>query len=416
MSLTPATLDALKQLLTAGEVSRTKLADLPNGEALGLWSTSADNQRAVATPAVVKLLRTLPSQPEIMAAILSCQPDIRIAWQQIVCARLQELGQQRDTNGLCEAVSTLGGAAEALLNRLTEAKLAATPFTELERIVFEVPAEQAIATPKLYRVLGATASLVEGKQGKPGKPLPNVDVIDPSRNWLKGRLIQLPNPEAEATQGQTQQKATSILSGSWADYPPPEAEQRAELAAMYWVLARPWCFLLAQVVFTQEAWAAERVSGELSLELDPNNDDLAFTPPRLDVVVTTADGAETLCGSLGELLLRVLQQLGVEILAPAIDNLDTQLAPVIAALLQRQVWQYSPGASGIRPHYSIHPAFSDTCYRAVGSKYFNRLASSVTATIRSTCEQWAKERRMVTRPLPNSDQRVLPTKALTSYI
>ena len=416
MSLTPTTLDALKQLLTTGEVSLTKLADIPNGEVFGLWAVAADKQRAVATPAVVKLLRTLPSQAEIMAAFLSCQPDIRIAWQQIACARLQELGQQRDVAGLCEAVSTLGGAAESLLSRLPEAKLAATPFTELERIVFEVPAEQAISTPKLYRVLGATAPLVEGNQGKPAKPLPGVDTLDPSKNWLKGRLIQLPNPQAEAAQAQTQQRATSVLSGCWADYTPPEAEQRSELAPMYWVLARPWCFLLAQVVFTQEAWAAERISGELTLELDANNDELAFTPPRLDVVVTTADGAETLCGSLGELLLRVLQQLGVEILAPEIDNLDAQLASVIAALLQRQVWQYSPGAGGTRPHYSIHPAFSDTCYRALGSKYFNRLASSVTATIRSTCDQWAKERRMATRPLPASDQRVSPTKALTSYI
>lgn len=44
MSLNPATLDALKQLLTLGEVSQAKLADLPIGTTLGLWTPSADQQ------------------------------------------------------------------------------------------------------------------------------------------------------------------------------------------------------------------------------------------------------------------------------------------------------------------------------------------------------------------------------------
>lgn len=414
MSLTPAILDALRQLLSTGEVNYSKLTDLAIGETLGLWIASADKQRAVATPALVRLLRVLPSLPEIMAAILSCQPEIRQAWQQVACARLQELGLQRDVRGLCDAVNTLGDSADALLKHLTEASLAPTPFTELERNVFEVPAEQAIAAPKIYRVLGATAPLIEGKQGKLSKPLPNVDLLNPSSNWLKGRLIELPQSQVDNSSVHNQPRATSVLAGSWADYTPSEVDPGTELAAMYWVLARPWCFLLAQVVFTQEAWMAERVSGELALELDPNNDELAFYPPRLDVVVTGADGAETLCGSLGELLLRVLQQLGVEILAPKIDGLDAHLAPVIAALLQRQVWQYAPGTAGYRPRYSIHPAFSDSCYRAVGSKYFNRLASSVTATIRSASEQWAKERRMLVRQASGADQRALSTKALYS--
>ena len=178
---------------------------------------------------------------------------------------------------------------------------------------------------------------------------------------------------------------------------------------MYWVLARPWCFLLAQIVFTQEAWAAERISGELTLELEPSNVSLRDHPPKLSIVVTSTDGDEILCGSLGELLLRVLNQLGIEILAPEIDTLDAQLAPVIAALLQQQVWQFSLGVGGYRPHYTIHPTFSDTCYRAIGSKYFNRLASSVTATIRSTSEQWAKERRMTTRQISTPDRRFAVT-------
>jgi hypothetical protein len=409
MPLTSATLDAVKQLLTTGEVSHSKLADLPIGETLGLWTLSADQQRAVATPTLVRLLRILPTQSEVIGAILSCEPGIRQAWQQIACARLQELGQQRDGVGLCEAISTLGYCAETLLELLPQSKLDATSFTALERSVFEVPADQAIAAPKLYRVLGATAPLTEGNQGKSGTALPNVDRLNPAQNWLKGRLIQPPSPATEVSQPQKQWHTTSILSGSWSDYAPPESEERPELAVMYWVLARPWCFLLAQIVFTQEAWAAERISGELMLELDPSNVALAYRPPQVSVLISSAEGDEILCGSLGELLLRVLHQLGIDILASQVDALDAQLAPVIEALIQQRVWQFSQGAGGYRPHYTIHPAFSDTCYRAIGSKYFNRLASSVTATIRSTSEQWAKERRMTAKQTSTSDRRFVLT-------
>jgi hypothetical protein len=387
-----AILQTLEHLLTHGEVKIEDLATLPAGSEIGLWTHSEDGNRAVVTHSTIHLLRTLPTTTEAIGAILSCQPEIRQSWQQIVIARLQELGKQRDTANLCEAISTLDRSAPALLIQIPTASLAPTPYTELERSLFEVPAEQAIAAPKLYRILGATAHLIEGKPGNTKETLPNIDPVNPIKNWLKNRSIQPPNPETNPTNQQW--RTTSILSGSWDDYSPPAAAP--ELAAMYWVLARPWCFLLAQIVFTQEAWAAERISGELILELDPSNVSLSDRPPKLCVVVTSTDGAEILCGSLGELLLRVLDRLGIAILAPEIDTLDAQLAPVIAALLHQQVWQFSLGAGGYRPHYSIHPTFSDTCYRAIGSKYFNRLASYVTATIRSTSEQWAKERRMVT--------------------
>jgi hypothetical protein len=392
-----AILQTLENLLTHGEVNSKDLAALPAGSEIGLWTQSEDGKRAVATHHVIHLLRTLPTTAEAIGAILSCQPEIRQSWQQIVIARLQELGHQRDTTNLCEAISTLGHCATALLTQIPTATLAPTPYTELERSLFEVPAEQAIAAPKLYRILGATAPLIAGQPRNTEKALPNIDPVNPAKNWLKKRLIQPPNPETSPTTKQWH--TTSILSGNWQHYAPTETNPQPELAAMYWVLARPWCFLLAQIVFTQEAWAAERISGELTLELDPSNVSLSYRPPKLSVVVTSTDGAEILCGSLGELLLRVLNQLGIAILAPEIDTLDAQLAPVIAALLQQQVWQFSLGAGGYRPHYTIHPTFSDTCYRAIGSKYFNRLASTVTATIRSTSEQWAKERRMTNSSL-----------------
>lgn len=165
MILSPTIIRSLEQLLTTGEVPAADISPLKTGETLGLWTTSANNNRAVATPTTVKLLQTLPSLSETVAALLSCEPEIRQAWGKIIAARLQELGTRRDTQGLCEAITTLGTSAETLLKLLPQAALTATKYTEIERAIFEVPAEQAQATPKLLRVFGATASLVEGERG-----------------------------------------------------------------------------------------------------------------------------------------------------------------------------------------------------------------------------------------------------------
>ena len=393
MPLTTRTIHAIEQLLTNGEVSNTEL-DLQEGVNLGLWVPSFDGNSVVATAAVVRLLQTLPSLSEATAAILATEPNLRQAWQRIVAARLQELGSRRNIQELCNAIDTLGQCATSLLTQLPHAFLNSTGYAELERAILEAPAEQAIATPKLMRILGATSPLIEGKQGKPASIIPHVDAKDPSRNWIKGRLIRLPDPTTSDRKSDSQFPLSSILSGSLADYQPQIKEVDTE--TMYWVLARPWCFLLAQVVFTQEAWAAERITGGMALELDSGNITQALEPPKITVVVTNAAGEETICGSLAELVLRVLDQLGVTILATNTSQLDRRLAPVISALQQRQVWHFDPGNSLHRPSYTVHPAFSDDCYRALGSRYFNRLASSVTASLRSTCERWAIERRAQT--------------------
>ena len=41
---------------------------------------------------------------------------------------------------------------------------------------------------------------------------------------------------------------------------------------------------------------------------------------------------------------------------------------------------------------SIHPDFSDSCYRVLGAKYFNRLGDFVSIAIRSSCEVWAESK------------------------
>ena len=190
-------------------------------------------------------------------------------------------------------------------------------------------------------------------------------------------------------------EAIFVLAGSCALLPKAERvpDDSPSQAVMRWVLYRPWIMLLAQIAFTQEAWEAEQISGRLALELAEDQLANPYEPSRVDVVVTTADGDEILCGTLGELLRRVLARLDVTLLARAEEaqRLDERLARVIHLLLEQKVWRFEPhGAGSRRPGYVIDDDFSTSCYRAFGSKYFYRGGSLLTNAIRLTCEQWAQ--------------------------
>jgi hypothetical protein len=174
--------------------------------------------------------------------------------------------------------------------------------------------------------------------------------------------------------------------------------------AMRWALQHPWAFLLSQMVFTKEAWEAERVSGSLAFELEQAHVALFQCPPRVGVVVTLPTGEEVRCGSLAEFVLRTLAQLGVTILAHRVTPamLDDCLAQVVEALVRREVWRFDHGTGGRRPGYMIHPSFSDACYRALGSRAFYRLGSSVTAAVRRVAETWARD-RVARTAAPNAE-------------
>ena len=421
MTIKISTIDAIEKLLTIGEVSASELQSLQIGKKLGLWRLSSDNQWAIATPATVQLLQGLPNLQEACAAILSCELDIRNAWSRIIAARLQELGNRRDITELTQAISILGQASETIIEQITYSTINTTIFTELEKILFGIPAEQAPATPKLLRILGATASLIEDKQGKPEPSLTNVDPLNPAINWVKGRILQLPIyslPEVGTWEIENQ-KAKNVLSGIYFDLTLKEINPNdtSSQATMRWVLSRPWIFLLAQIVFTQEAWSAERIAGKLSLELPESKINQFHQPEQILVVITTPTGEEILCGTLAELIIRVLNYLGVSLLTPVsptepnyVTSLESKLAPaiasrhsVIAMLLQKQVWQFNPGGSGQPSSYSIHPDFSDSCYRVLGAKYFNRLGNLVTAAIRSSCESWIELKKPISTICNNND-------------
>jgi hypothetical protein len=392
MTHVEAAIATVQQLLTAGEAAADAIEALGESTRLGLWHKNQPANRAIATTTLVNLAATLPNVAEAITAVFACEPELRSAWLRVVAARLREAGKRRDTAELCNAIEQLGVASQRVRQLLPDDSLKPTGHQNLEIALFGATAEQALIWPKLLRVIGATADLVEGGEGRPAAAIPAVAPLDPKQSWCSGRIIQLPvlNDSDSAN-------VTFVLAGRCA--PLSQAERVAgdspSQAAMRWVLYRPWIMLLAQIAFTQEAWEAEQISGRLALELAEDQLANPYEPSRVDVVVTTDDGDEVLCGTLGNLLRRVLARLDVTLLArpEEIQRLDERLAPVIHLLLEQKVWRFEAhGAGSRRPGYVIDDDFSTSCYRAFGSKYFYRGGSLLTSAIRLTCKQWAKEK------------------------
>ena len=379
-------------VLTNGESAGGDGSSLADPPTLGLWSLDESTERAVAHADLVELAGRLPNVEETVAAVFACVPELRTAWLRIVAARMREAGKRRDATELCQAIEVLGVASRQIRLGLSNASLQSTGHQEIETALFGASAEQAAVWPKLLRVIGATAELVEGGRGSPAQPLPKVDPLDPRRTWCNGRLLQLPSPQPRPGG-----RGSFGLSGDCGPLSDTErvADDPPSQAVMRWVLYRPWLTLLAQIAFVQEAWEAEQISGRLALELAEDQLANPYLPSRVEVVVTTPDGNEILCGSLGDLVRRVLARLDVTLLARPEESarLDERLAPVVHVLLEKKIWRFEPrGAGGRRPGYVIDDEFSTSCYRVFGSKYFYRGCSVLTAAIRSTSEQWAKEK------------------------
>ena len=386
------TIAALGQLIQTGETDAALLVGIPEGRTFSLWTASATGARAVATPALVELLSRMPDKHETLCRpfFLPGQPSGRLA-----------IHPGRPPSGdraapRCRPAlrrhSDVDRAAETIRKLLLQARLTPTGFAEIESLLFGCPAEQGPALPKLLRAIGRTSPYVEGRVAPPVQPLPDINPLAPESNWVPNRLLRPPDETDSIADG-----ATSVLSGSLADLRPREtdASDNAGTARLRWLLYRPWALLLAQVVFTQDAWAAEQNAGSLALELADDQENRFEAPARVNVVVIRPSGDEIDCGTLGELIHRVLRQLGVTLLLreDRLKDLDAQLAAVIRKLLHRQVWKFeSRGVKGGRSCYRIHEAFSVDCYRIFGAKYFNRGSSRITAAIRATADQWADER------------------------
>lgn len=368
--LPTSAVDALSALFTRGHARIPESWGLDGPARAGLWWRAATGE-VVATPALLRLAAPLSSDGERVGLLLATHSEIREHWLELEAARLADLGQRGDVAGLCQVISSLGGAANAVRSRLSSAKLAPTPYVPLELAVFGAPADQPAAAPGLLRVLSLTAPLREENQGSPATILEPVDPRNPEANWVAGRLIQGPGPAAGGG---------SVLTG----VVPPFQDSR-----MTWVLETPWLTLLAVLVFTAEAWAAERQGG-LQLELAPQHIQHFARPPAVQVVVTLSDGREVLSGTLGELVIRSLDALGMALVPDlSVDALNQRLSSVISELLRAGVWVWKPEA---RSRYEIGESFGFDCYRGMGHRFIFLGAERLSQTLRSVAVAWARSR------------------------
>lgn len=374
-------LSAIRQLLAFGEAPAKDLAGFEELLTLGVVRLSQDGERVVAAPRLVRTLRRM-GKKEADAGLSAVHPDVYTAWLKVACARLEEKGLQKDEEGLIEIIDQLGPSADRAVEVWSGRGLEASELETLERLILNAPAHEAVATPRVLRAVAAAGVILADPTAKTLPALPDVNDQDPSTNWVEGRVLLLPGTEPLLS-------PSAVLSGS---LEPLEGDDKAK--AMNWALARPWAFLLGQLVFMQEAWRAERISGQLELELPREEVGSFHQPSAVRVVVTKPDGAEVECGTLGELLRRSLDEMGVALLTADVETatLDAILSPVIAEMLTRQVWTFDSGRGTQTPGYRIHPDFSDECYRALGSRFFYRRAASVTMAMRRACEAWAEER------------------------
>lgn len=196
----------------------------------------------------------------------------------------------------------------------------------------------------------------------------------PDRNWCPGRLLCLP--------GGTGHGEYLLVD---------HGDRGADGDSLAWVLAHPWAFLLAAVIYAQDSWAAESRGG-LLLELPAGQ--TPQLPQEVQVLVAGPDGDELLCGSLGELLRRTLERLQIGLFphSPEPGELNSRLAPIIGSLLRRKVWRYRETLAGQQGIFDIHPDFADACYRIAGARSFGRHGRAVWQAIRIQAEQWRAER------------------------
>lgn len=367
---------ALSRLVARGFVAdgERALAEILSGIAYPASSGWVLSQK------LLQQRQLLSDDQELVLALLGLLPDVRKPWLSMMAARCQEAGQMPDSGVLVQLITQLQGAAAWVESALSDAQLAASPYAAIERELLGVSLEQAAATPRLARILAASFALQSGRAG----PLSVMLVIDLSgmqanENWIRGRLLALPGVSADAAH---------VLVN-----PISNTDQ---LATMDWVFSQPWALLLAMVTYAQYNWAAE-ARGGLLLELSPGQN--AVQPSHISVLVQGPEGDERHCGSLAELILRVLDHLGMHCFPerPSSGSLDTVLASLIGPLLVKMVWRYQDGASGQNGQYLIHPDFADTCFRLQGNKVFNRTGKHIWQAIRVVAEQWRDELRYSSR-------------------
>jgi hypothetical protein len=361
---------------------------------LGLWLISDDSKTLIASKKLLMLRQSLNTDLDTLAAIVATQPSFQQAWAKIVAAQLNDAAARNDINALSEQISLLGTGAKAALLQSNNASLTPSDFKDVESFIFGQGAEQSASYPKLLRALatGTTlvnASLNQEKNKNNDSCILELSPINPtaiSTFWQSQRLIELPSIAV------TNQGCDYHLNG----LVKAASSGLDDKNTIDWLMNNPWAYLLAQIIYTQDLWRSEQIAGGLVLEIDPSQIKHFMQPNAVQVVVTTIAGQEVNCGSLAELLLRVLDALTIHLLSPLkhqqqIESLNAAISPLIGFMIEAKVWQFIEGSSKDIPQYKTHSHFDRIPTSRIGSIYFARPGKRIAAAIREQAESWANE-------------------------
>lgn len=354
-------------------------------QTLGLWHLSENHYHLVASRKLIELRQSLPSSNDTVAAILATQDSYQTAWSKIVAAHLKDAGSRKDEMALIDQVSQLGTAAQSVLSQIESASLQATGFAEVESLVLGQSAEQSASYPKLLRALAVAATIKHDCVGV--DEIRKIESNNTSASWQANRLIQMPD-----TGLSIKLLSEYLLVGSVL----PKEFDTGNQKSLEWLQGNPWAYLLAHLTYTQDIWRSEQIAGGLRLEIEPSQAKYFMQPNEVQVVVTTRDDLEMSCGTLAELLLRVLDSLNITLFteldnSQQIAKLNAALAPVIGYMVEAKVWQFIQVGSQDIPHYQIHPQFESVPSTRLGTIGFARPGQHITAAIREQAERWAIE-------------------------
>lgn len=359
---------------------------------LGFWLFSKDKKTLIASKKLLLLRQTLNTDLDAVTAILATIPELQTAWANIVAAQLNDAAARNDVQVLSEQITNLGGGAGFVLSQEKNGSLNPTEFTTLENFVFGQGAEQSASYPKLLRALSTAAKLIDDstKVKAEANELSPIDDGNVTSHWLAQRLIELPliteaNIKSHVTNGY---HLNGLVQAPSVDL--------NDKAIIEWLVTNPWAYLLAQIIYTQDMWRSEQVSGGLALEVDSSQIKHFMQPNAIQVVVTTNTGYEVSCGSLAELILRVLDALDIHLLTPLknplqIEALNAAISPVIGYMISAKVWQFIEGSSQDIPQYKTHSSFARIPTSRLGTINFARPSKHITAAIREQAQSWANE-------------------------
>ncbi|WP_352309029.1 hypothetical protein [Psychrobacter sp. W2-37-MNA-CIBAN-0211] len=320
---------------------------------------------------------------EWQLALLGLNPSFREHWLCLAAARCREAGSMRDPQMLIKIISQLSDASAWVLEELEgtsmNPQLCAGPLSDLEHELIGHSLHDNAALPALLRILRASYQLTgcaECSAHESDSTITSLPPIDPSakaldKNWCARRLLALPY----SLLNQTKPHASWILTerGSSSD----------TSSHLTLFTQQPWLFLLSLLVFVQDAWAAEQ-RDSLLLVLPSNQN--AFSPTEINIVVQGIEGDEVNVGNLAAFLLALLNNLNISLYPkiPDTHDLNRALAPLVANLLSRQIWQFKEGGRNETGLYSIHPDFGDACYSLPLAPIFSYRSARLQQAIKQT--------------------------------